>query len=146
MSEGHAAAHTLLHPHVSRVTARLATGLGDQLAGVEEPEEALLEVLGAAHATAVKLWRRAQGSTPWRSRAHRTELAVQPKPHRGHDGVPRGREDVRVVVTMVVTLQLPAEILSGQLDGDTDAARSGQTRPHRRVTASRCVRTRADQI
>lgn len=66
----------MLHPHVAEVTARLATGLGDQLAGVEEPEEALLEVLGAAHATAVKLWRRAQrgdqrrgGQTPTEPRS-----------------------------------------------------------------------------
>lgn len=35
------------------------------------------------------------------------------KLHRGHDGVPCGRKDVGVVVTLVVTFQLPAEILSG---------------------------------
>ena len=40
--------------------------------------------------------------------------------HRGHDGVPGGCEDVGVVVTLVVTFQLPAEILSGQLEVDTN--------------------------
>lgn len=57
VSESHAAAHTLLHPHVSKVTAPPAAGLGDQLSGAEEPEEALLEVFGAANATAVELFR-----------------------------------------------------------------------------------------
>ena len=33
--------------------------------------------------------------------------------HRGHDGVPRRCEDVRVVVALVVTFQLSGEILSG---------------------------------
>lgn len=60
MSEGHAAAHALLHADVSKVTAPLATGLRDQLTGAEQPEEALLEVLGAAHATAVELCRETQ--------------------------------------------------------------------------------------
>lgn len=55
VSEGHAAAHTLLHAGVSKVTVPLATGLGDQLTGAEEPEEALLEVLGAADAATVEL-------------------------------------------------------------------------------------------
>ena len=57
VSEGHAAAHTLLQPHVSKVTAPLAAGLGDQLSGAEEPEETLLKVVGAADATAVELFR-----------------------------------------------------------------------------------------
>ena len=56
MSERHTAAHALLHAAVSQVTARLATGLRDHLSGVEEPEETLLEVIGAAHAAAVELY------------------------------------------------------------------------------------------
>lgn len=56
MSEGHAAAHTLLHAASSKVTVPLATGLRDHLTGAEEPEETLLEVLGAADATAVELY------------------------------------------------------------------------------------------
>ena len=34
-------------------------------------------------------------------------------PHRGHDGVPCGGEDIGVVLTLVVAFQLLAEILSG---------------------------------
>lgn len=37
----------------------------------------------------------------------------KPAPHRGHDGVPCGGEDVGVVVTLIVALELPAEILPG---------------------------------
>lgn len=55
MSESLAAAHTQLHIDVSEVTVPLATGLRNQLIVVEEPEETLLEVLGAAGAAAVKL-------------------------------------------------------------------------------------------
>lgn len=54
--EGHATAHTLLHTDVSKVTVPLATGLRDQLIGAEQPEEALLEVLGATYAAAVELY------------------------------------------------------------------------------------------
>lgn len=57
VSEDHAAAHTLLHTDVSGVTVPLATGLGDHLTGAEEPEEALLKVLGATYTTAVELYR-----------------------------------------------------------------------------------------
>lgn len=57
--ESHAAAHTLLHTHVSWETVPLATGLGDPLIGAEEPEEALLKVFGAAYTTAIKLYREA---------------------------------------------------------------------------------------
>lgn len=57
VSEGHAAAHTLLHTSVSKVTVPLATGLRNQLVVVAEPEETLLKVLGAANAAAVKLHR-----------------------------------------------------------------------------------------
>lgn len=60
VSEGHVAAHTLLHTHVSKVTVPLATGLRKHLIVVEEPEETLLKVLGAAHAAAVKLDRGTQ--------------------------------------------------------------------------------------
>lgn len=60
VSEGHVAAHTLLHPDVSKVTVPLATGLRNQLVVVEEPEETLLKVLGAANAAAVKLHRGTQ--------------------------------------------------------------------------------------
>lgn len=48
---GSAAAHTLLHAVVQPLTA----GLGHQRPGAEEPEEALLEVLGPADPTAVEL-------------------------------------------------------------------------------------------
>lgn len=61
--EGHAAAHTLLHADVSRVIVPLATGLRDQFIGAEEPEEALLEVLGATYAAAVELY-----TETWRER------------------------------------------------------------------------------
>ena len=40
-------------------------------------------------------------------------VIVKSMAHRGHDGVPGGCKDVGVVVTLVVTLELPAEILSG---------------------------------
>lgn len=60
VSEGHVAAHTLLHTDVSKVTVPLATGLRNQLVVVEEPEETLLKVLGAANAAAVKLHRGTQ--------------------------------------------------------------------------------------
>lgn len=53
--EGHVAAHAQLHTHVSKVTVPLATGLRNQLVVVEELEETVLEVLGAADAAAVKL-------------------------------------------------------------------------------------------
>lgn len=56
VSEGHGAANTLLHADVAKVTAPPATGLRDHLTGAEEPEEALLEVLGATHAAAVELY------------------------------------------------------------------------------------------
>ncbi len=56
VSEGHAAAHTLLQTDISRVTVSLATGLRDQLVGAEEPEETLLKVLRAADAAAVELY------------------------------------------------------------------------------------------
>ena len=60
VSKGHAAAHTLLHAdmlQVSGVTVPRATGLGDDLIGVEEPEETLLEVLGSSHAAAIELYK-----------------------------------------------------------------------------------------
>lgn len=60
MSEGHAAAHTLLNTSVSKVTVPLATGLRNQLVVVAEPEETLLKVLGAVNAAAVKLHRGTQ--------------------------------------------------------------------------------------
>lgn len=131
MSEGHAAAHTLLHTDVSKVTVPLATGLRDQLIGAEKPEEALLEVLGATYATAVELYAEtgAGNSTLWDLEVDgwyccRTGLIIRwekakrgligkSMPHRGHDGVPCGRKDVGAVVTLIVTFQLPAEILSG---------------------------------
>lgn len=53
--EGHVAAYAQIHTHVSKVTVPLATGLRNQLVVVEEPEETVLEVLGAADAAAVKL-------------------------------------------------------------------------------------------
>lgn len=65
VSEGHAAAHTLLYTHVSRVTVPLATGLRDHLIGAEEPEEALLEVLWATYTAAIELYR----ETQWEGRA-----------------------------------------------------------------------------
>lgn len=61
VSEGHAAAHTLLYTHVSRVTVPLATGLRDHLIGAEEPEEALLKVLRATYTTAIELYRNTMG-------------------------------------------------------------------------------------
>lgn len=61
MSEGHVATHTLLHADVSEVTVPLATGLRHRHVMVEEPEEALLKVLGATDAAAVELHRGAQG-------------------------------------------------------------------------------------
>lgn len=117
VSEGRAAAHALLHTHVSGVTVPLATGLGHHLAGAEEPEEALLEVFRAAHAAAVELHDKQEESVcvTRRRRRRRNMKSSELRPHRGHDGVPRGAKDVGVVAaaSVVVTLQLPAEVFSG---------------------------------
>lgn len=126
---GGAAAHTLLHAVVQPLTA----GLGHQRPGVEEPEEALLEVLGPADATAVELagetqrgggmGQRTAGNTGWNGWLGGGREEEAAKAHRGHDGVPGGCEDVGVVVALVVAFQLPAEVLSGQLFRDTDRKR-----------------------
>lgn len=79
MSEGHVAAHTLLHTDVSKVTVPLATGLRNQLIVVEEPEETLLKVLGAANAAAVKLEQRntAGGQKVWFTGAAVTQVITE---------------------------------------------------------------------
>lgn len=74
MSVDHAAAHTLLHADVSRVTVPLATGLRDHLTGAEEPEEALLKVLRATHTTAVELRHMKGGNSTLLS--HRVDYKV----------------------------------------------------------------------
>lgn len=64
VSKGQAASDALLRGdllHVSMVTLLLAAGLGDRLVGVEEPEDALLEVLLTTNATAIKLREETRG-------------------------------------------------------------------------------------
>lgn len=112
--ESRVAAHTLLHADVSKVAVPLATGLWNQLVVVEQPEETLLKVLRAANAAAAKLHRGTQqGSEGWPAPGGPQSHAP---PHRAHDGVPGGGEDLGAVVATVVTLQLAAEIISGQLE------------------------------
>lgn len=122
MSEGRAASHTLLHTSVSKVTVPLATGLRNQHVVAAEPEETLLKVVGAANAAAVKLHRGTQ-----QVRRSGSELLLshrESERHRAHDGVPRGGKDFGAVVTVVATLQLAREIVSGQLHQNTAQVRS----------------------
>lgn len=48
----------------------------------------------------------------------------QSERHRAHDGVPGGGEDLGAVVTVVASLQLAGEIVSGQLNQNTAQVRS----------------------
>lgn len=44
----------------------------------------------------------------------------------GHNGVPCGCEDVTVVVALIMTLQLLGEVLSGELNQQTERAKINQ--------------------
>ena len=56
-----------------------------------------------------------------------------PGTDRSHDGIPRGGEDVSVVVALIMSFQLLGEVLSGQLESKSTSQPHHKYRKSKRV-------------